>query len=169
MHCPISWFMKQNPSFIFWGTMYIWHYVDFCPASAGHGRENTNQLWIKLCSIFAVCLSNYLVSLLINAVLLVTDCSDSPPPAVQIEHKTSWGWADLGNTTGRLKKNALIENRYKTPIKKLNWVESAVFLLINNHCDKGNTYLCLGECFMGVLGVFHKYFEGASRAFQKRF
>jgi len=71
--------------------------------------------------------------------------------------------------TGRFKKNALIENRYETPIKKLNWVESAVFLLINNHCDKGNTYLCLGECFMGVLGLFHKYFEGASRAFQKRF
>ena len=75
----------------------------------------------------------------------------------------------IKNGTGCLKKNALIENRYKTPIKKLNWVESAVFLLINNHCDKGNTYLCLGECFMGVLGVFHKYFEGASRAFQKRF
>ena len=53
----------------------------------------------------------------------------------------------------------------KTPTKKLNWAASAVFLLINNHCDKGNTYLCLGECFMGLLGVFHKYFEVASRAF----
>ena len=57
----------------------------------------------------------------------------------------------------------------KTLIKKLNWAESAVFLLSNNHCDKGNMYPCLGECFVGVLGVFHKYFEGASRTFQEHF
>ena len=30
-----------------------------------------------------------------------------------------------------------------------------------------NTYLCLGCCFMGVLRVFHKYFEGASRSFHE--
>ena len=28
-----------------------------------------------------------------------------------------------------------------------------------------NTYLCLGWCFLGVLGDFHKYFECASRSF----
>ena len=47
--------------------------------------------------------------------------------------------------------------------------ESAVFLIINNHCDMENTYLCLGLCFMGVLRVFHEYFEGASRSFHDCF
>ena len=32
-----------------------------------------------------------------------------------------------------------------------------------------NTYLCLGWCFMGVLRVFHEYFEGASRSFHECF
>ena len=35
------------------------------------------------------------------------------------------------------------------------------------YCDKGNIFLCKGGCFMGVLRIFHKYFEGASRCFQK--
>ena len=57
--------------------------------------------------------------------------------------------------TGRLKKNALIENRFKHTSYE---AESAVFLIINDYCDMGNTYLCLGWCFMGVLSVFHKNF-----------
>ena len=31
----------------------------------------------------------------------------------------------------------------------------------------GNTYLCLGWCFLGVLVVFYKYFEGASMSFHE--
>ena len=50
-------------------------------------------------------------------------------------------------------------------LKRLDCAESAVFLKMNNHCDMGNTYLCLGWCFMGVLRLFHKYFEGALRSF----
>ena len=61
-----------------------------------------------------------------------------------------------------LQKNALIENRFKTQIKKLNWTESWVFLIMDNHCDKGNTYLFLVGTFMDVLKVFHKYFENNS-------
>ena len=38
-------------------------------------------------------------------------------------------------------------------MKKLNWAKSAVFLKINNHCNKTNTYLYLGGCFVGVLRV----------------
>ena len=37
------------------------------------------------------------------------------------------------------------------------------------YCDKGNIFLCKGGCFMGVLRIFHKYFEGASRFFEKCF
>ena len=53
--------------------------------------------------------------------------------------------------------------------KRQKMVKKANVLKINNHCDKGNTYLCLGGCFVGVLRVFHKYFEDASRAFQDSF
>ena len=41
-----------------------------------------------------------------------------------------------------------------------------MFLKIKNHCDMGNTYLCLGGCFLCVLRVFHKYFEGAAMCFK---
>ena len=69
--------------------------------------------------------------------------------------------------TGRLKKTALIENRLNTQIQRLDCAESAVFLMINDHCDMGNTYLCLCLCFLGVLRISHKYFEGASRSFNE--
>ena len=51
----------------------------------------------------------------------------------------------------------------------MDCAETKVFLIINNHCDMRNTYLCLGWCFKGVLRVFHKYFEGASRSFHECF
>ena len=42
--------------------------------------------------------------------------------------------------------------------------ESAIFLIINYHCDMETTYLCLGWCFMVVLMVYHKFFKGNSRS-----
>ena len=52
---------------------------------------------------------------------------------------------------------------------RLDCAENAVFLIISDYCEMGNTYLCLGWCFMGVLSVFHKNFEGSSRSFHECF
>ena len=35
-------------------------------------------------------------------------------------------------------KGLQIENRFQKQIKELDLIESAVFVIINNHCDKGN-------------------------------
>ena len=51
----------------------------------------------------------------------------------------------------------------------LDCAESAFFLIINYYCGIVNTYLCLGWCFMGILSVFHKNFEGSSRSFHECF
>ena len=49
-----------------------------------------------------------------------------------------------------------------TQIKKLNYGESAVLLMINNHCGMENANLKVS-----VLWVFHKYFEDASISFHE--
>ena len=56
-----------------------------------------------------------------------------------------------------------------TQVKKLDCAENLVFLIINDHCDMGNTYLWFDWCFMGVLWEFHNKFEGVSRSFYECF
>ena len=50
-------------------------------------------------------------------------------------------------------------------MKKLNWVESLVFLIINNNCDKGNSYVCLGGCFRRISQVLRGSLKHISRVF----
>ena len=60
----------------------------------------------------------------------------------------------------------------KTQIKKLNWAESSVFLIIENHCDI-YTYLFLHGsfcwCFRGISQVLIGSFKGISRVFLEGF
>ena len=39
-------------------------------------------------------------------------------------------------------------------------------MIINDHCDKGK-YISMFRRFMGILRVFHKYFEGALMSFHE--
>ena len=57
----------------------------------------------------------------------------------------------------------------KTQYKKLNWTESAVFLIINNDGDKGNTYQCFSRCFVVVVGGISQVFRGCFRGISSVF
>ena len=49
-------------------------------------------------------------------------------------------------------------------IEKLNCSEGAILLKINNHCVKGNTFLCIGGFFRGCFKYL--YFTSISRVLQ---